>query len=66
MMQLGQILIRQGLISAVQLQAALELQSVYSIKLGQVLLAIGSIRPEHLEQALLEQYWRQNGYWIID
>ncbi len=65
-MKLGQILIRQGLISAVQLEEALDIQSANSTKLGEVLLSFGLIRPEDLEQALLEQDWRKQGYWIID
>lgn len=65
-MKLGQILIRQGLISAQQLEEALNLQSENSKKLGEVLLSVGLIRKDDLQQALLEQYWRQHGYWIID
>lgn len=66
MMKLGQILIRQGLISTLQLEEALDIQSANSTKLGQALLSVGLIRPEDLKQALLEQYWRKEGYWIID
>ncbi len=65
-MKLGQILIRQGLISSVQLDEALDIQSAESTKLGEVLLSFGLIRPQDLKQALLEQYWRKQGYWIID
>ena len=65
-MQLGKILIRKRLISPSQLQTALDIQSLTGIKLGEILVTKGLIESQDLKQALLEQYWRRNGFWVID
>ncbi|WP_235440912.1 hypothetical protein [Limnoraphis robusta] len=66
MMKLGEILIRKQLISLSELEQALTLQSSCSQKLGEILMGQGLIQRGDLEQALKEQYWRQNGFWVID
>ena len=65
-MLLGKILLRKRLISPIQLNRALEIQSLTGIKLGEILVTKGLIEYQDLEQALLEQYWRKNGFWVID
>ncbi|MGL5081726.1 MAG: hypothetical protein ACRC8A_09590 [Microcoleaceae cyanobacterium] len=65
-MQLGQILVQKQLVSTDQLYEALSLQISCSKKLGEILLESGTIHEQDLRQALKEQSWRQNGFWIID
>ena len=65
-MKIGEILIRRELISQVQLNQAIDIQTSLHLKLGEFLMFQGLIKQQHLEEALKEQYWRQNGYWIID
>ena len=66
MVKLGEILVRNNLISLSELEQALKLQSFCSQKLGELLVQQGLIQVRDLEQALKEQYWRRNGYWVID
>lgn len=66
MAKLGEILVRKQLISESQLQQALMLQASCSQQLGQILIKQGWISEHCLGQALREQYWRRNGYWVID
>lgn len=65
MMKIGEILIRRQLISQAQLNQAIDIQASY-YKLGELLMFQGWIQQHDLKMALKEQYWRQNGYWIID
>ncbi|MGB3510191.1 MAG: hypothetical protein WBA93_13330 [Microcoleaceae cyanobacterium] len=65
-MKIGEILIRKKLISQTQLDQAIDIQTSCHQKLGELLMFEGSIQPDDLEVALREQYWRHNGYWIID
>ncbi|WP_293086590.1 hypothetical protein [Okeania sp. SIO3B5] len=66
MMKIGEILIRRQLISEAQLNQAIDIQASCCQKIGELLLFQGWIREDDLESALREQYWRDNGYWIID
>ena len=66
MVMLGKILIRKNLISCSQLEQAIALQYSSSQKLGELLMMQGLIQERELEEALKEQYWRRNGFWIID
>ena len=34
--------------------------------LGEILLERGLLAEAQLQKALQEQYWRQQGYWVID
>jgi hypothetical protein len=63
-MLLGQILVQKKWISHQQLEDTLKQKEEHL--LGQFLLKKGLLREEQLECALQEQYWRQNGYWVID
>ncbi|MDJ0518082.1 MAG: hypothetical protein QNJ74_18150 [Trichodesmium sp. MO_231.B1] len=65
-MKMGEILLRRQVISQSQLKEAIDIQTSMHLKLGELLMFQGWIKPENLEEALKEQYWRQNGYWIID
>ena len=65
-MKIGEILIRRELISQAQLDQAIDIQASCSQKLGELLMFQGWIQPDDLEMALTEQYWRNNGYWLID
>ncbi len=62
---LGEILIRKNLITSEQLISILIQQKTVKKKLGELLLDLGLISTQQLEKALQEQYWRQNGYWVI-
>ena len=64
--RLGAVLIQKKLIAGRQLHEALFKQSETQKRLGQLLVEAGYISEVQLELALQEQYWRQNGYWVID
>ncbi|MCG5059474.1 MAG: hypothetical protein WAN66_11365 [Limnoraphis robusta] len=64
--KLGQILVRKKLISLSQLEQILTFQSSSSKKLGELLVTQRLIEEEDLQQAIKEQYWRDNGFWVID
>ncbi|WP_293164750.1 hypothetical protein [Okeania sp. SIO2C9] len=66
MMKIGEILIRRQLISQAQLNQVIDIQTSCHQKIGELLLFQGWIREDDLEAALREQYWRENGYWVID
>jgi hypothetical protein len=57
---------RKKLISFSQLEQTLTLQSSSSQKLGQLMVMQGLIAEEELQLAMKEQYWRHNGFWVID
>ena len=63
--KLGWILIQKRWITSAQLQMTLAQQLDCSKKLGELLLERSLISQEQLNQALKEQYWRRNGYWVI-
>lgn len=65
-MLLGQILLKKKWISFNQLEVTVNQQEKTNHRLGELLLQQGFIAQEQLEQALKEQYWRRNGYWVID
>ena len=65
-MQLGQILIRKKLISDHQLEQTIGEQISCPTKLGELLIKNHLIDTAQLEIALKEQYWRRNGFWLID
>ena len=65
-MLIGEIFIRNNLISFKELQSILNKQQKNKKKLGEILLDSGLISAQDLEKALQEQYWRKHGYWIID
>ena len=65
-MLLGEILIRKSLITDQQLNSVLTEQEQKQKKLGELLLDVGLISNEDLERSLQEQYWRNNGYWVIE
>jgi hypothetical protein len=62
---LGWILVQHGWVSQAQLDSALETQSFQQKPLGEMLLEQHLISEADLHQALKEQYWRRNGYWVI-
>ncbi|MEA5511447.1 hypothetical protein VB715_16870 [Crocosphaera sp. UHCC 0190] len=65
-MQLGQILLQKNWISSHQLEETINLQTAHKAKLGELLIQKGLIMNDQLEIALKEQYWRKNGFWVID
>ena len=65
-MMLGQILVRKGLISSLQLEQMLAIQASHKRMLGELLVNAGLIQTSELEKALLEQKWREKGFWVID
>ncbi|WP_416667273.1 hypothetical protein [Egbenema bharatensis] len=64
-MKLGELLVKKKLISQEQLNQALERQASMQCRLGEVLIERSLISNDHLASALQEQYWRNNGFWII-
>jgi hypothetical protein len=66
MMKLGEILVSHRLLTVEQLESLLLKQQRGKKKLGELLLEALLITPEALEMGLKEQYWRRNGYWVID
>lgn len=67
-MRLGEILMRKGLISPLQLESAVSVQNKNGKhqKLGELLMLQGLISKNQLHDSLLEQQWRQQGLWVID
>jgi len=65
-MLLGQILLYKKWISSEQLQETISEAQKSDRSLGEVLLERGLLTEEQLQKALQEQYWRRQGYWIID
>jgi predicted transcriptional regulator len=65
-MKLGQILVEKKWISSEQLEETIKLQASHQSRLGELLLQQGVIMRNQLEIALKEQYWRKNGFWVID
>ena len=49
-----------------QLEETIQLQTSQKSRLGDLLLKKGVIVNNQLEMALKEQYWRTNGFWVID
>ena len=44
----------------------IQLQTSQKRRLGELLLQKGLIVKTQLDAALKEQYWRKNGFWVID
>ena len=65
-MRLGEILVKQKLISLQELQQTVQLQPQVAQPLGELLKIKGLISDDELARALQEQTWRQRGYWGID
>lgn len=64
-MQLGELLVQKKVISQGQLDQLLTLQSFNHRMLGELLMERSLISAENLAHVLKEQYWRNNGYWVI-
>jgi hypothetical protein len=64
--RLGWILVHKRWISSAQLQDVLTQQLKCPKKLGELLLENALISEGQLKQALREQHWRRNGYWVIE
>ena len=67
--KLGEILVKKNWINQGQLEEVLDKQRKYPsnlLRLGEILLNEQIISPEQLNIALQEQYWRRNGFWVID
>lgn len=65
-MKLGEILLRKHLVESSQIKSALIKQQSSSYKIGELLIQQNLISQQDLEEALKEQYWRRNGFWVID
>jgi aspartate ammonia-lyase len=65
-MTLGQILLYKKWISSEQLEETISEAEKSDRPLGEVLLERGLLAQEQLQKALQEQYWRRQGYWVID
>ena len=65
-MKLGKVLINRKILTREQIQIVLSEQIYSGKKLGELLIEKNWIRLDELKWALQEQYWRNNGYWVID
>jgi hypothetical protein len=65
-MRLGEILVNHRAITPEQLQEAIALKEKESKRIGDILIERGIVSEEKLKIALQEQYWRKNGYWVIN
>lgn len=65
-MPLGEILLRRKTISPEQLEQILAEQHENPKHLGTLLLEHTLISQSELTSSLQEQYWRRNGYWVIE
>jgi hypothetical protein len=57
--------IKDGSLAPQQLEEAIQEQSIYPLKLGEILIQKGWLAPQALQEALQEQNWRKKGFWII-
>lgn len=64
-MKIGEILIRRGLITQVQLDHILQSQRNNARLLGELLLENHWVAGDDLQNALQEQQWRAEGLWVI-
>jgi hypothetical protein len=64
-MKLGEILLRKQLIAESSLEILLKYPSSDRQPLGERLLAEGLISKQQLNEALQEQFWRRNGFWLL-
>ncbi|NJR64454.1 MAG: hypothetical protein HC772_02600 [Leptolyngbyaceae cyanobacterium CRU_2_3] len=65
-MKLGEVLVQRKLISSEQVQYILEHQFSSPKRMGELLLERSLISCDDLTSALKEQYWRDQGYWVIE
>ncbi|MGK7929854.1 MAG: hypothetical protein AB4041_00255 [Microcystaceae cyanobacterium] len=65
-MRLGKILIRKKRINSHQLDLMLKLQQTQCQRLGEILVNSQMLTRQELDDLLKEQYWRRNGYWVIN
>jgi hypothetical protein len=47
------------------LEEAIAQQTYFRLKLGELLVMKGLLAPPQVEEALQEQMWRKQGFWII-
>lgn len=64
-MKLGELLVRKRLISQDQLDQLLAIQPTSNRPLGEILIERSMISADTLSTLLQEQYWRNNGFWVI-
>jgi hypothetical protein len=65
-MKLGEVLLRKQLVSRRRLEVILHHQECYGRPLGELLLEKCLISHDDLAQALREQQWRKDGWWVIE
>jgi N-acetylglucosaminyldiphosphoundecaprenol N-acetyl-beta-D-mannosaminyltransferase len=65
-MKLGEILLRRNLISQQELEQILTQQPLSQRRIGDLLLEQAAISEQDLNVSLLEQWWRNHGFWVID
>ncbi|MEA5580762.1 hypothetical protein VB620_05330 [Nodularia harveyana UHCC-0300] len=64
--RLGTLLVKKRLISQEILHSFLTAQIKKQQPLGKLLVQANCISVEQLELVLQEQFWRRNGFWVID
>jgi hypothetical protein len=64
-MSLHRILLRKKLVSQSQLEKLTKASHGEEWKLGEILLQKNLVSQKQLDEALKEQYWRNNGFWVI-
>lgn len=64
--RLGELLVVKKLISTDELEKCLALQNDDGRRLGEIMVESNLVPQIELQRALEEQYWRNNGFWVID
>ncbi len=62
---LGEILVERKLIKLTKLEAVLARQKNRNHKMGEIIVELNLVSQEQMNMALLEQYWRRKGWWLI-
>lgn len=63
--RLGELLIQKKLVSSQEIKESLVLQQESNQKIGEILIKKNLIGSEDLARTLQEQYWRNQGFWVI-
>jgi len=63
--RLGELLVQKKLVSPKEVTESLLLQKKSNQKIGEILINKALICSEDLERTLQEQYWRNQGFWVI-
>ena len=63
--KLGEILVEQKVITLAKINAIVRLQKQKNKKLGEILVELNIVSKKQIKMALMEQYWRRKGLWLM-